>query len=186
MNETSEYEKLALETGAYRDIELEILKEALAAWKAQPGSPYVAAEVRDGRVLAGFGLLCRAANTEFTFDALALCVEPGYADKGVGKRLIQLLEEEVLRLERSAILRFETSTRKAESMGRGLLLASGYALIGHIADFYEKGDDYFIYARHLARPRPEKPEGKDSLPPGEGAHGKAPPQAPEAQERSPS
>jgi GNAT superfamily N-acetyltransferase len=159
MSELGEYEKLALETGAYRDIELEILKEALSAWSVQPGEPYWAVEVRDGRLLAGFGLLSKAANTEFTYDVIALCVEPGYAGKGVGKRLVQLLEEEVLGLETSAILRFETSSRKAASMGWDLLASGDYSMIGHIADFYEKGDDYFIYARHLLRPRPERRDG---------------------------
>ena len=35
-------------------------------------------------------------------------------------------------------------------MGKGLLESCGFALIGHIEDFYGAGDDYYIYARHLA------------------------------------
>jgi hypothetical protein len=56
----------------------------------------------------------------------------------------------------SAILRFETSTRKLKAMGEELLADLGYILLGHIADFYEPGDDYFIYARHLYRDRQDK------------------------------
>jgi hypothetical protein len=62
-----------------------------------------------------------------------------------------MLEGELLRLEASAILRIETSTHKEEAIGRGILAGRGYALIGHIPDFYEPGEDYFMYAKHLRR-----------------------------------
>jgi GNAT superfamily N-acetyltransferase len=163
MIDIDECGKMAEESGALRDIELSILKEALSAWQARPGNPYTVMEVRDGRVLAGFAVFAKAANSDFTFDVLGLFVDGGYRDKAVGKKLIDLVEEEALRLAASAIVRFETSIRKIEAMGKGLLVENGYALIGHIADFYEKGDDYFIYARHLLRPRPER-KGTQGLP----------------------
>jgi hypothetical protein len=156
MHEIDEYERLALETGAFRDIELEILRESLDNVKARPDGPYSIVEVRDGKMLAGFALLYKDVNTDFTWDVTALCVGSGYRDKGaVAAKLLELVEEKALGNGPSAIVRFETSLRKAESVGRGFLLSAGYALIGHIVDFYEKGDDYFIYARHISRRRPE-------------------------------
>jgi ribosomal protein S18 acetylase RimI-like enzyme len=154
MSDIQEYEQLVLETEAFRDIEMAILKEALLAAKTRPDAPTGTVEVRDGRILAGFGVVERAAGTDFTFEVLALVIDRGYAGKGIGEKLIELLEEAVLAKEDSAILRFETSDRKIEAMGKGLLPSCGYSLIGHIADFYEKGDGYYMYARHLARPKP--------------------------------
>jgi len=153
MKDVAEYESLARDTEAFLDIEMEILKESLlAAVEGQKGSCSLF-EVRDGKLLAGFALLVKAANTDYTWDVSAFCVDPAYADKGIGARLVQLLEEDCLRSSPSAILRFETSSRKIEGPGRDLLPGAGYSLIGHIVDFYGKGNDYFIYARHLARPQ---------------------------------
>lgn len=155
MIDIHEYEQLAADSKVFQDIELQLLKEALLSWKTSPGAPYWGIELRDGRLLAGFAILHRSANTDFTFDVMALCMDEGYRDKGVGKGLLGLLETEVLKQEASAILRFETSTLKQEAMDRELLPSSGYALLGHIADFYKTGDDFYIYARHLLRPRLE-------------------------------
>jgi hypothetical protein len=151
MIDLSEYEGLARETGAFKDIELDILKESLSEWQKRPGDPYTAFEVRDGRILAGFAVLCREASTEYTFDLRAICVDPSYIGKGVTAGLLGLVEEEILKSEKSAILRFETSRRKEASIGPDVLSGRGFALIGHIPDFYAPGDDYFMYAKHLRR-----------------------------------
>lgn len=162
MADITEYARLAQDSGAFRDIELDILKDSLRASIERPRAPYVSVELRDGRLLAGFGLVSRTPNTEFTFDVAALCVDPAYVGKGIGRRLVELLEEEVLGQADSGILRFETSTRKRAAAGPELLEDCGYSLIGHIADFYEKGDDYFIFARHLFRQRGAHAERNDA------------------------
>ncbi len=155
MIDLREYEDLARETGAFKDIELEILKEAFQAWKEHPGDPYTLLELRDGRTLAGFAVLARAQGTDFTFDVRAMCIDRAYIGKGVAARLVEMLEEESLKIEGSAILRFETSTRKEAAVGQAVFSNAGYALIGHIADFYEQGDDYYMYAKHLRPARKE-------------------------------
>jgi ribosomal protein S18 acetylase RimI-like enzyme len=174
MIDTSVYERLAFETSAFRDIELEMIKDAMQSWSETPGKPYHESEILDGRILAGFCLLSKAGNTDYTYDVSAFCVDPGYRDKGIGKRLLEQVEADLLSREATAILRFEISTQKLESMGADLLPSSGYTLIGHIADFYETGNDYYIYARHLYRPRPGRPVAVQPRPeadqgiPGEG------------------
>jgi GNAT superfamily N-acetyltransferase len=154
-----EYESLARETGAFKDIELEILKESIAEWQKNPGEPYTILELRDGRVLAGFAVSCREASTEYTFDLKALCVDPSYVGKGVTASLLRLLEGELLRMGSSAILRIETSSQKEASIGVGILPELGYALIGHIPDFYSPGDDYYMFAKHLRRVEGASVEG---------------------------
>ena len=59
MIDNREYESLARETGALRDIELEILKETISTWRERPGDPYTLIEVRDGKILAGFAVMGR-------------------------------------------------------------------------------------------------------------------------------
>ncbi len=151
MIDTGEYEDLARETGAFQDIELDILKDAFGAWRKNPSDPYTVLELRDGKVLAGFAVTCRKASTDYSFDVRALCVDPSYIGKGVTAKILDMLEEELLKTHASAILRIEISTVKETAIGNGVLVERGYALIGHIPDFYEVGDDYFMYAKHLRR-----------------------------------
>ena len=151
MIDLSEYEGLAHETGAFKDIELDILKESLTAWQERPGDPYSVIEIRDGKQLAGFAVMCREAGTEYTYDLRGIFVERSYVGKGVSGSLIGMIEDEVLKTERSAILRFETSKRKEATLDSGALAGRGFSLIGHIPDFYAPGDDYFMYAKHLHR-----------------------------------
>jgi GNAT superfamily N-acetyltransferase len=151
MTDPREYEELARETGAFRDIELAILKETLSAWSEKPGEPYTLLEIRDGRVLAGFAVMGRESNSEYTYDLKGICIDPSYIGTGVTARLLDMLEEELLKQGSSAILRVETSARKEGAIGKGLLAERGFSLIGHIPNFYEPGDDYFMYAKHLRR-----------------------------------
>lgn len=171
MIDIREYGQMARETGAYKDIELDILEEALRTWQARPGDPYTILELRDGKTLAGFAVLSKAVGTDFTFDVRDFCIERAYIGKGVSLRLIEMLEDEVLRMELSAIVRFETSRRKEDAAGRGTFLQAGYTLIGHIADFYDAGDDYFIYAKHIRREKVEVSAATESPPAGEADKG---------------
>jgi GNAT superfamily N-acetyltransferase len=158
MIDLREYEDLARETGVYKDIELEILKETITDWQKRPGDPYTILELRDGKLLAGFAVMCRESGTDYTFCVRAFCVDPSYLRKGVASNIIDMLEEEILRLESSAILRFETSSSKEAAIGKGVLAERAYALIGHIPDFYVLRDDYFMYAKHLHRGSAGGPE----------------------------
>jgi GNAT superfamily N-acetyltransferase len=151
MVDTNEYENLARETGAFKDIELDLIRDAFSAWRKSPGDPYTILEIRDGKILAGFTACSRKANTDFSFDLLALCVDPSYVGKGITSGLLGMIEDELLRTKASAILRVEISSLKEAAIGKGILSERGYSLIGHIPDFYGHGDDYYMYAKHLRR-----------------------------------
>ena len=156
MVDLREYESLARETGGYKDIELDILRETLQAWQRKPGQPYTLLDLRDGKILAGFAIMSRAPGTEYTYEIVDFCIERAYIGKGVSERLIEMLEEEVRRLHGSALLRIETSRRKEDALGRGTFAAAGFSLIGHIADFYGPEDDFFMFAKHATPPAPPK------------------------------
>jgi len=150
MTDIREYLQLARESRAYKDIELDILQETLASWAERPGDPCFVAELRDGKVLAGFAVYVKAQNTDYTYDVRAICVDSIYRGKGVGQRLAEVIEEETLQREPQAIIRFEISRKKEESVGTGFLLEKGFSLIGHIEAFYDSADDYYIYAKHVS------------------------------------
>ncbi len=156
MIDLREYRAVAGDSGAFTDIELDILDEALSARERNPGNADMLVEVRDGRTLAGFAVARREEAAEYTFNVQALCVGPSYVGTAVVGSLLALLEDEVLGKAGSAIVRVETSTAKAAALGPRALADAGYSLIGHIPDFYSAGNDYFMYAKHL---RPREGEG---------------------------
>lgn len=160
MIDIKEYESLARETRAYKDIEIEILKEAFASWEKEPDAPYTFLELRDGRILAAFAAMCREANTDYTFNVQTVCLAPSYLDKGVAEKLIGMIEEKALNIGISAILRFELSSAKRKAFDEGSFENSGYTLIGHIPSFYGPGDDYFMYAKHIHRNMPKGEKGE--------------------------
>ncbi len=162
-----EYELVSLETGAYRDIELDILKETLATWKENPGKPFELIELRDGSILAGFCLYYHAPNTEYTFDVHTFVVGRDYRNKAVGPRLIELLEERLLETRKYAVIRMETSRVKENAIGDEFFQSIGFQTIGHIPGFYDAENDYYIYVKavssiQLKEQAPgEKPEMAD-------------------------
>lgn len=177
-----EYELLTLETGAFKDIELDILKEALETWKLNPGKPYELIELRDGRMLAGYCLYYRSPNTEYTYDVHSFVVGRDYRSSAVGQRLLELLEEAILAKERYAVLRVETSRTKEASLGAEFFNSNGFQTIGHIPGFYELDNDYYIYVRAVsqaqklaaeeaARKAAENPDGGGDAPVGEASDG---------------
>ncbi|HSV56409.1 MAG TPA: GNAT family N-acetyltransferase [Magnetospirillaceae bacterium] len=151
MMDTRELAQLAMESGAYRDIELDILIDTLDSWKAGPGRPYFLVEVQDDRRPAGFCLFKRASDTEFTFDIHTFLVGRQYRCKGPADRLLELVIEEVLLSARSAMIRVEISTIKESAVEPGFFPAHGFGILGHIPDFYSPGNDYWIYARRTSR-----------------------------------
>lgn len=150
MMDTHEYEQLALESGVYKDIELDILIDTLETWKSRPGAPYSLVEVRDSLQPAGFCIFHRAPNTDFTFDVHTFLIGRDYRGKGAADRLLELLIEEILSNTSSAMIRVETSSIKEAAIEPGFFNAKGFETIGHIPDFYGPGNDYYIFARHVA------------------------------------
>jgi hypothetical protein len=151
MIDLRECRDLLRESGAYTDTELDILDETLAAYSEAPGGAGVLAELRDGKVLAGFALASREEATEFTFSVRAICLGPSYLGTKAAADLLARLEEAVRGNASSSILRVETSSAKSAAFGAASLELAGYFLIGHIPDFYARGNDYFMYAKHLVR-----------------------------------
>lgn len=153
-----EYELVSLETGAYRDIELDILKETLATWKENPGSPFELIELRDGTILAGFCLYYHAPNTEYTFDVHTFVVGRDYRNKAVGPRLVELLEERLLESRKYAVIRMETSKVKENAIGDEFFQSIGFQTIGHIPGFYDAENDYYIYVKAVSSLQPKEPD----------------------------
>jgi len=88
--------------------------------------------------------------TDKTYDLYWIAVDPKIHGKGIGKKLIQYMEE-VIRSRKGNLVLIETSGR-AEYEGERLFYKKcGYDVQTVIKDFYRSGDDLFIFRKYLQR-----------------------------------
>jgi ribosomal protein S18 acetylase RimI-like enzyme len=168
MTDIRYYILLAGETGVFKDIELEIMKETLEEWESRAESPSTLIELSASGRISGFAYFGPAHGTEFTFEVKWLVVDKQSRQQGIGRQLLERIESEILKIKRNAILTAETSTRKESMAGEGFYLSVGFCLIGHIPDFYGKGDDFLMYAKHVRPPEEVADEAEgDGVPEGQ-------------------
>jgi hypothetical protein len=152
-----EYIDLVAGNGGYRDIEIEMLKEALESFRRNAGNPFTILEIRDGRMLAAIAVGCRVPSREFTMEIRYLCIGRDYESSRAGEHILSMIDDAFLRMHEQVLIQIESSTGKLSRPGLSLLENSGYNLIGHIPDFYASGDDFYMFSKFLSRVR-EKPE----------------------------
>lgn len=108
-----------------------------------------------GRVAAGeddrplaYAIYGPTPMTDGTFDLYWIATRPDLRGKGVGKRLLEDVERDVL--ERGGhLVRIETSAQDAYGPTRHFYAKTRYVEVGHIPNFYKPGDDLVILAKEL-------------------------------------
>jgi len=150
-----EFERVASQTGAFKGVEIDLLHETLLSWKSSPGDPYTVLELRDGKSLVAFAVISRISGRESTYDIRYIVVDRDYKSTEGGKRLLQLLDEELLAKSAYAVIRFETSSRKLQMLLPEAFTEAGYKMIGHIAGYYGAGDDYYYFIKTAYREKPD-------------------------------
>jgi hypothetical protein len=144
-----EYERVASNTGVYKGVELDLLKETLHSWHDSPGDPYTLLELRDGKALVTYALIGKISGRNSTYDIRYLVVDRDYRSTSGCVHLLTMIEEELLKNAPYAVIRIEISTQRLISLGAIKFEESGYKLIGHILNYYGEGDDYYYYVRTI-------------------------------------
>lgn len=147
---------MAGRSGAFSNDELEVLGEVLSDWAEDPDCDYSLLEERVNGESAGFLIYGRTSMTDFGWDLYWIVVDPKHQGKGLGRRLVTHLEEHLLAEDERAIIRVETSGRKAYDSQRNFYLSAGFRECGRIEDFYHQGDDLVFYCRHIEREVPSR------------------------------
>ncbi len=82
------------------------------------------------------------------YDLYWICADPAVHSKGVGRALMQAVEEEI-RKRNGVWLVIETSDTDHYGPARRLYERSGYTLAMLLADFYKDGDGMCTYTKRL-------------------------------------
>lgn len=86
--------------------------------------------------------------TKSSYDLYWIAVHNDFRGKGIGKLLINKLEEEVKKLRGSAIF-IETSSKEIYTPTRAFYLTTGYKTEVIIKDFYDLNDNKYIFSKRL-------------------------------------
>ena len=150
-----EFERVANHTGVFKSVEVDLLHETLLSWKSSQGDPYTVLELRDGKALAAFAIIGRIAGRESTFDIRYIVLDRDYRTPQVGKRILEMIDNDLLGKASFAVIRLETSTSKVGNMGANTYEEGGYKVIGHIAGYYGEYDDYYYLMKTVYRDPPK-------------------------------
>lgn len=126
---------------------VEMIHESIADADVEDRYQFLVAE-RDG-VVAGYACFGTIPFTKGTFDLYFIAVDPGRHKSGVGKKLLQACEDEIVR-QGGHLVVVETSSRdEYEKTRRFYEKTMHYETAARIKDFYSIGDDKVMYVKHL-------------------------------------
>lgn len=142
--------EIATETGVFRPDEVDVALEVFDSFCEAPGTDYwaLAAFTEEDR-LAGFVFYGPTPCTVDTWDLYWIVVHPQLHGSGIGKGLVQRMEQHLASAGARLCL-IETSSRDDYATTRHFYVACGYEEVARIADFYDAGDDRVTYAKKFS------------------------------------
>jgi len=113
---------------------------------AGPYEAWVSADDQD--VVIGYVLFGLVPQTEDVFDLYWIGVDVMHHGQGVGRQLLQFVEDEV-RLRSGRMLLIETRSRAGWDRTHRFYRRAGYEEISRIKDFYRVEDDKIVFCKRL-------------------------------------
>jgi ribosomal protein S18 acetylase RimI-like enzyme len=145
------YLDIAKDVSVFTKDEIEGIEETLGWYIEAPNTEFFLIDEKDGSKLLGYAMFGRAPITAFSWDLYWLLVAKDCQGKGIGRKLLNRLEESILKIDNRVVLRVETSTKREFIHARNLYNKLGYIEAGRIPDFYAQDDDLIIYYKHVVK-----------------------------------
>lgn len=144
---------IAINTQFFTVAEIASIAELLDIYLQRPSqNDYSFLSYRDGDRVLGFVCYGPASLSEGTFDLYWIAVDKEQQGKGIGKKLLRRVEEEV-RKNRRRMLLVETSSSKRYAPTRAFYEKQGYKVAATVPDYYAPGDGLVIFRKNF---RPKK------------------------------
>lgn len=103
---------------------------------------------RESSRVRGYACYGPRSLTEGTYDLFWIAVDPECRRSGVGRALLEWVEEDIHKMGGRLVV-VETSGLEKYASTRRFYLATGYTLEATLKDFYKNGDDLVIFTKHL-------------------------------------
>lgn len=143
--------ELARDTGVFKPMEIDTLREVLDDYHAENAALGHRAftMLQDGQIV-GFAYHAPAAMTDRTWYLYWIAVRKGQQGGGYGGQLLRAVEDDVANAG-GRILVIETSSLPHYELTRRFYLKHGYDREAILRDFYTDGDDMVVFRKRVSR-----------------------------------
>jgi ribosomal protein S18 acetylase RimI-like enzyme len=128
-----------------KDVALELIDEAIAKPQQEYYNIYVYEE--ENKVL-GYHCTGKRALTDGVFDMYWIVVDPATQNKGIGKKLLEHVEN-FAREGNGRWILAETSSREDYTPTRNFYMRNHYSILAEIKDFYAVNDNLVIFGKYI-------------------------------------
>ena len=127
-------------------VAMELVDIFLTNEKQKDYTIFVAQDENDQAI----GYVCYGATpaTEGTFDLYWIAVSPKNQNQGIGKKLLNFTENQVLE-QNGRLIIIETSSQPKYAPTQQFYLKNNYTIEARIKDFYRIGDDRLIFIKRI-------------------------------------
>lgn len=141
--------RLLQDTPEFTAEEVALAEEVIDAYLLSPGkSGYFILVAEIDSLITGYVCYGPTPITEGTWDAYWLAVENNRQGQGIGRKLIETMEEKIKQAKGRLIL-LETSSKSGYEKTHAFYDRTGYKEVGRIIDFYAIGDDRITYEKRF-------------------------------------
>lgn len=132
-------------TGEEKKIAVELIDEAIA----NPNHEYYNVFVfeNDGKIL-GYHCIGKRALTDGVFDLYWIVVGKDAQNMGVGKKLLNHVEEFAKEKNGRWIIA-ETSSKESYNATRNFYFRNNYSIVAEIKDFYTANDNLVVFGKYI-------------------------------------
>ncbi len=128
-----------------KTVAIELIDEAIANPNHEYYNVYVF--VNDGKIL-GYHCVGKRALTDGVYDLYWIVVGPNSQNMGIGKKLLDHVEEFVKEKNGRWILA-ETSSKEDYNATRNFYFRNKYSIVSEIKDFYKVKDDLIVFGKYI-------------------------------------
>ena len=141
--------EISEKTGVFTNTELDCVSQLWDEFLTTgQKSGYTFLVCKDTQNVLGYACFGPHSLTHGTFDLFWIAVDPDTQLHGIGHKLLQKVEEEIVK-QKGRLLVIETSSTPLYQSARQFYQHCDYALEATIHDFYAPDDHLLIFTKHL-------------------------------------
>ena len=141
---------ILIDTQKFNQEEIDCALELIDIYLNNPSQKVylIATAINKDNEIVGYVCYGKAPLTNGAYDLYWIAVKPEYQRHGIGKILLNHIEEEIVKLS-GRLLFAETSSRAVYEKTRQFYINNSFSEEARIKDFYSKGDDKIIYRKDM-------------------------------------
>ncbi|OGW04235.1 MAG: hypothetical protein A2W77_03645 [Nitrospinae bacterium RIFCSPLOWO2_12_39_16] len=141
---------ILIDTQKFNQEEIDCALELIDIYLNNPSQKdyLIATAINKDNEIVGYVCYGKAPLTNGAYDLYWIAVKPEYQRHGIGKILLNHIEEEIVKLS-GRLLFAETSSRAVYEKTRQFYINNSFSEEARIKDFYSKGDDKIIYRKDM-------------------------------------